>query len=87
MYLHVEWKDGSNPYIVYGSKDVVMKAYRWFNKQYGKEISVLFGGNGLQCRKDCVGNWCVSKWFDGAHTTKQYSRLGYALNRLKDNTI
>ena len=82
MYMHVEFKDGSNPHLMYGDKQTIIKNYRWYKKRYGSNISVLFGGNGLECRPVFGGGYAVAKYFDGAHKTTYYKKLGNALNKL-----
>ena len=88
MYMCITFANGTKPYIMYGDKVTVTAEYRWYEQHYGDCISVLFSGNGLECRK-AGGNsgWCIGKYFDGAHHTIYYRRLGDALRRLQRSDI
>ncbi len=88
MYMQITFADGTNPYIMYGDKATVITQYQWHKQHYGNRINVLFGGNGLQCRKaGGVSGWAVGKYFDGAHRTSYYQRLGDALRKLQISNI
>ncbi len=82
MWLHIEFKDASNPYIMYGTKTDILREYKWHKCKYGDSILPEFGANGLLCRACSGGGFAVGKYFDGAHHTKYYQRIGDALNFL-----
>lgn len=84
MIMHIEFEDGSNPYIFRGDAKECTKKYRDFAMYNGANMIPLFiNMDGVQCRKDCAGYWYVGRYFDGAHKTKQYSKLCYALKCLE----
>ena len=52
--MHIIFKDGFSSYIMHWNKADIARDYRWFDRNYGDSITVLFGGNGLRCYK-CGG--------------------------------
>jgi len=80
--LHIEYVDGSNPYIMYGNKKTVMKEWAWHEKRYPL-ARCLFVCNGLLCRRVAGGGYAVAKYFDGAHKSRFYEKLGNALNYME----
>lgn len=86
MEMTIIFKDGSHPYVMNGCKQDIMREYLWFDRVFGDNITVEFYDNGLKCVK-CSGiaSWAISPYFDGAHHTDYYQRLGDALNRLKNS--
>lgn len=86
MMLHIEYVDGTNPYIMYGSKKNVIKEWTWQEKR-NSAARCLFVCNGLLCRRVAGGGYAVAKHFDGAHKTRFYERLGNALNFMEKGEI
>lgn len=81
MILHIKFTDGSNPYVVYGDKTKCKKA--WSKWAAIKTARPLFICDSLQCAPVSGGGWAVARYFDGAHKTLFYNRLGNALNKLE----
>lgn len=82
MMLHIQYIDGSNPFIMQGSKKDVMKEWAWHEKRF-PAARCLFVCNGLLCRRVSGGGYAVAKHFDGAHRARFYARLGNALNYME----
>jgi hypothetical protein len=82
MMLHITYIDGSNPYLMYASKKDCKREWNW-QAARNKHARPLFMAGGLQCRRVAGGGWAVARYFDGAHKTKHYTRLGDALNALE----
>lgn len=86
MQMTIFYKNDSSTYVTNECKRNIIREYRWYDRTYGDNIAVMFEGNGLKCLK-CggVGGWAVAEYFDGAHKSKDYWRLGNALNRLENS--
>lgn len=82
MILHITFTDGSNPWVsLPNNREVVMKF--WHKWSEVPEARPEFMAGKLKCRRDCIGNWYVSPWFDGAHKCKEFKYLANALKYME----
>ena len=65
MYIHIDYNDGSNPYIIYsawcGSIEKMIKHYNKINKRYNNRLSIsatvtVSGDNGYFIRNGGDGD-------------------------------
>ena len=81
MTLHITFIDGSNPYVFYGNAKDIKK--KWLEFENVSTARPLFMCGELKCMRICGGGWAVGRYFDGAHKTISYERLGNALNYME----
>lgn len=81
MILHINFIDGSNPYVFYGNAKEVKK--KWLEFENISTARPLFMCGELKCMRICGGGWAVGRHFDGAHRTLSYERIGNALNYME----
>lgn len=80
IMLKVEFADGHEPYVVYGTIETVMNEWRRYEAD--RNVSCLFMGNGLKCTAAGYGGYVVGEDFDGTHKCWGYRNLKSALKRL-----
>ena len=85
MTLHITFVDGANPYIFYGNAKETKK--KWLRFENISTARPLFLCGKLKCMMVSGGGWAVGRYFDGAHKTIFYKRLGNALNYMENNAI
>lgn len=81
MYIHVNFADGSNPWLSINlTKKQAIKKANYFRKKYGDQVYITFGGAGnkKELLQDFNGCWFVR--YD--NKAKTFKRLGDALNFL-----
>ena len=81
MILHIEFIDRSNPWVTFGDIDHCKKAWKkWSNNP---DARPLFMCGELKCRMRAPYGWSVGRYFDGAHTCKNFEYLGNALKYME----
>ena len=86
MILHITFTDGSNPWVSLPTDwKTAMKFWRKWSKV--STARPEFKSGKLKCCCDCVGNWYVAQWFDGAHDTKKFRYLANALKYMERNEV
>ena len=84
MILHVTFTDGSNPWVSLPTdRETVKKLWRQWEKNHPATARPCAMCNGWQCRPLAGGGYSVARYFDGAHTCRDYERLGNALRALE----
>lgn len=81
IMLKIEFKDGQEPYVVYGTIETVMSEWKRFETD-NSGVSCLFVGNGLKCTEASYGGYVVGADFDGTHKCRGYRNLKSALKKL-----
>lgn len=66
-------------YQMQGSKEACRREWEWYQATV-KDARCVFEVNGLRCMMCGGGGYAVGKYFDGAHKTHFFERLGNALN-------
>jgi len=82
MILHIEFTDGSNPYLMYGDAEAVKMNCKWYIDHIPEARPLIMAGS-LKCRRVAGGGWAVAPYFDGAHKTRHFETLGRAIGYLK----
>lgn len=79
MYIHVDFRDGSNPwYILNADKKTALKHIKYFRRTYGPAVSITAGCGERQLLHDYNGAWFVR--YD--NKAKTYKHIGHAINFL-----
>lgn len=81
MILHIKFIDGSNPFVSYGDKAQLLKA--WKQYRHITTARPLFMTDNYKCMPISGGGWAVGRYSDGAHTTYKFERIGNALNAME----
>lgn len=84
MILHVTFSDGSNPWVsLPGDRHTIAKQWRRWVKYHPNTARPCAMCNGWKCLPVGGGGYAVGRYFDGAHKTYYYDRLGNALAALE----
>lgn len=82
MILHITFTDGSNPWVsLPADRHTLQKRWREWEGDPAARPCFICGA--YKCLPVAGGGWAVGRYFDGAHTTHHYERLGNALKALE----
>lgn len=89
MILHVTFTSGANPIVYYGTTERLQKAWMRISKADNTARCDFFKSreNTLHCRAVHGGGYVVGRYFDGAHKSKYYTRLAWALKAVDKGDI
>lgn len=86
MILHIRFVDGSNPWVSFpADPKTLIKAWKRWSKNPAARPDFMC--NGLHCLPVAGGGWAVGRYFDGAHKTRYFERLGNALRYMERSGV
>lgn len=84
MILHISFSDGANPWVSMNQdRHTIAKKWRRWLKNHPTTAKPSAIYNGWKCYPIGGGGYAVGRYFDGAHKTYHYMRLGNALAALE----
>ena len=84
MILHVTFTDGSNPWVSRPiDRHTVAKFWRRWMKYHPETARPMAMAGEWKVKPVSGGGYALGRYFDGAHATRYYERLGNALAALE----